>query len=67
MSIENRNLGDKPKEENEKVASKGLNDWNDRLDENLESDEQNDPEADKNSKDFFEDNEQLDRESDNIE
>ncbi|WP_316798273.1 hypothetical protein [Pedobacter frigidisoli] len=35
-------------------ASKGLNEWNDRLDENLEPKSHNDETADENAKDFSE-------------
>ncbi|MGM9479245.1 hypothetical protein ACS5PU_22680 [Pedobacter sp. GSP4] len=39
-------------EENLKNPVKGLNDWNDRLDENLEPEDHNDSEADQKAKDF---------------
>ena len=38
----------------EKDSSKGLNDWNDRLDENLEPEDRNDTDADVKSKEFSE-------------
>ncbi|KLT67302.1 hypothetical protein [Pedobacter sp. BMA] len=40
--------------QNQDEASKGLNDWNDRLDENLEPKSHNDEVADENAKDFSE-------------
>ena len=40
--------------ENIENPQKGLNDWNDRLDENLEPEEHNDVVADENAKDFSE-------------
>ena len=41
-------------EENIKNPTKGLDDWNDRLDENLEPLDQNDTVADDKAKDFSE-------------
>jgi len=38
--------------ENAKHPVKGLNDWNDRLDENLEPEDHNDSDADEKAKDF---------------
>ncbi|MCX2475950.1 hypothetical protein OQZ33_16580 [Pedobacter sp. MC2016-05] len=38
----------------EKDSSKGLNDWNDRLDENLEPEDRNDTTADIKSKEYSE-------------
>jgi len=45
-----------PAQENKVVENpaKGLNDWNDRLDENLEAKDQNDTVADDNAKDYSE-------------
>ncbi|WP_025142659.1 hypothetical protein [Pedobacter jeongneungensis] len=40
--------------ENEKNPEKGLNNWNDRLDENLEPEDQNNSIADEKAKDFSE-------------
>ncbi len=37
----------------------GLDSWNSRLDENLETNNNNNTEADKKAKDFFEKNEEL--------
>lgn len=39
-------------EENAKHPVKGINDWNDRLDENLESEDHNNSVADEKAKDF---------------
>ena len=39
-------------EKNQENPAQGLNDWNDRLDENLEQKDQNDISADENAKDF---------------
>jgi hypothetical protein len=39
-------------EENKKSPVKGQNDWNDRLDENLEPEDHNDEIADEKAKDF---------------
>lgn len=36
-----------------------LDEWNDRLDENLETDKDNDTEADKKAREFFDENEEL--------
>ncbi|MET4081902.1 hypothetical protein ABIB40_001853 [Pedobacter sp. UYP30] len=41
------------------VKKDGLDEWNDRLDENLETEKDSDPLADEKSKDFFEKNEKL--------
>lgn len=41
-------------EQNKKNPAKGLNDWNDRLDENLESADHNNVDADEKAKDFSE-------------
>jgi len=38
----------------EKDSSKGLNDWNDRLDENLEPEDRNDIDADIKAKEYSE-------------
>lgn len=38
--------------ENAKHPEKGLNDWNDRLDQNLEPEDHNDSIADEKAKDF---------------
>lgn len=38
----------------EKDSSKGLNDWNDRLDENLEPEDSNDTDADVKAKEYSE-------------
>jgi len=38
----------------EKDSSKGLNDWNDRLDENLEPEDRNDTTADIKAKEYSE-------------
>ena len=35
-----------------KPASEGINNWNDRLDENLEPEARNNPEADEKAKDY---------------
>ncbi|QNN40122.1 hypothetical protein [Pedobacter roseus] len=40
--------------ENAKHPEKGLNNWNDRLDENLEPEDQNNSIADEKAKDFSE-------------
>ncbi|MBO9672066.1 MAG: hypothetical protein J7577_01375 [Sphingobacteriaceae bacterium] len=42
------------KEEDKKHAEEGLNNWNDRLDENLEPEDHNDILADQKAKDFSE-------------
>ncbi|GGH02074.1 hypothetical protein [Pedobacter zeae] len=42
------------KEEDSKHAEEGLNQWNDRLDENLEPEDHNDIVADQKAKDFSE-------------
>ena len=39
-------------EENKKHPDQGLNDWNDRLDENLEPEDHNNSIADEKAKDF---------------
>jgi hypothetical protein len=39
-------------EENKRDPVKGQNDWNDRLDENLEPEDHNDENADEKAKDF---------------
>ncbi|TCD08251.1 hypothetical protein EZ449_12645 [Pedobacter frigidisoli] len=41
-------------DQNKKDPAKGLDNWNDRLDENLESNDQNDTLADEKAKDFSE-------------
>ena len=41
-------------EKNQENPSHGLNDWNDRLDENLEPENHSDVVADENAKDFSE-------------
>lgn len=38
----------------EKDSSKGLNDWNDRLEENLEPEDRNDTDADVKAKEYSE-------------
>lgn len=37
---------------NAKHPDQGINDWNDRLDQNLEPEDHNDPNADEKAKDF---------------
>ena len=59
MSSENKSSENNLHLENDDKEKVGLDAWNDRLDENLETDKNNDPEADKKSKDFFEGNEHL--------
>ena len=41
-------------EQNQENPGKGINDWNDRLDDNLEPKDHNDIVADKKAKDFSE-------------
>ena len=41
-------------EKNQENPAQGLNDWNDRLDENLEPEDQSDTVADVNAKEFSE-------------
>ncbi|MBC7417935.1 MAG: hypothetical protein H7325_07250 [Pedobacter sp.] len=47
------------KDVNVTLKKNGLDDWNDRIDENLETEEHCDPLADEKSKAFFEKNEKL--------
>lgn len=47
----NKSEFDKKSQEN---SAQGINNWNDRLDENLEPEDHNDPVADENAKEFSE-------------
>lgn len=52
--------GNQPQNDKKDVKdASGLDAWNDRLDENLETENLNNPLADEKSKDFFENNENL--------